>query len=77
MRNAGKLAAKCLDYITDFIKPGISTEEINKICHEFQIENNGVSSLLYNFKFTKLSTISTKSHKKIVILFSRASINSV
>ena len=35
------LAADCLDYITDFIKPG-STGEIDKICHDFQLENGAV-----------------------------------
>ena len=25
MREAGQLAAECLDYVSDFIKPGIST----------------------------------------------------
>ncbi len=49
MRNAGKLAAKCLDHITDFIKPGISTGEIDKICHEFQIKNNAIPAPL-NYK---------------------------
>ena len=34
MRLAGALAAECLDYITDFIKPGISTLEIDKLCHK-------------------------------------------
>ena len=32
MRKAGRLAASILDYITDFIKPGITTEEIDKLC---------------------------------------------
>ena len=42
MRTAGELASDCLDYITDFIEPGISTDEINNLCHEFQT-NAGVS----------------------------------
>ena len=29
MREAGALAAGCLDHITDYIKPGISTLEID------------------------------------------------
>lgn len=37
MRKAGQLAAECLDYLTDFVKPGVSTQELNDICHEFQI----------------------------------------
>jgi len=32
MRAAGRLAAETLDYISDFVEPGISTEKIDKIC---------------------------------------------
>ena len=35
MRVAGKLASEVLDYITPFIKPNITTEEIDKICHDY------------------------------------------
>ena len=34
MKKAGKCAAEVLDYITDFIKPGVSTYEINKIAED-------------------------------------------
>ena len=34
MREAGRLAAEVLDMITDFVKPGISTGELDKICHD-------------------------------------------
>ena len=34
MRVAGKLASEVLDFITPFIKPGITTEEIDRLCHE-------------------------------------------
>ena len=61
MRNAGKLAAKCLDHITDFIKPGISTEEINKICHKFQVENNAIPAPL-NYKGFPKSVCTSINH---------------
>ncbi len=35
MRIACALAAQTLDYITPFVKPGISTGEIDRLCHEF------------------------------------------
>lgn len=35
MRVAGKLAAETLDYITPFVKPGVSTEELDRLCTEF------------------------------------------
>ena len=46
MRIAGKLASKTLDMITDYIKPGISTNNIDKICYEF-IKDNGDILLLF------------------------------
>jgi methionyl aminopeptidase len=35
MRVAGRLAGDVLDYITPFIKPGITTDEVDRLCHEF------------------------------------------
>ena len=35
MRVAGRLAASVLDMIGDHVRPGISTGELDRICHEF------------------------------------------
>jgi len=35
MRIAGRLAADVLDMIGDYVKPGITTDELNKICHDY------------------------------------------
>jgi methionyl aminopeptidase len=35
MRVAGRLAADVLDMIGPYVKPGVSTGELNDICHEF------------------------------------------
>ena len=37
MRIAGKLASEVLDFITPFVKPGITTEEIDKLCHDYMV----------------------------------------
>jgi methionyl aminopeptidase len=37
MRVAGRLAAEVLDYITPFVKPGISTGELDRLCHEYMV----------------------------------------
>ncbi len=37
MRLAGSLAAKVLDMITDYVKPGVSTGELDDLCREFII----------------------------------------
>ena len=39
MRDAGLLAAETLDYITKFVKPGVTTLELNNLCHDFIIKN--------------------------------------
>jgi methionyl aminopeptidase len=38
MRVAGKLASEVLDYITPFVKPGITTEELDKLCHDYMVD---------------------------------------
>ncbi len=37
MRVAGRLAAEVLDYITPFVKPGITTGEIDRLCHDYMV----------------------------------------
>jgi methionyl aminopeptidase len=41
MRVAGKLAAEVLDYITPFVKPGVTTGELDKLCHDYMVEVQG------------------------------------
>ena len=38
MRKAGRLAAEVLEMIGDFIKPGISTGQLDKICHDYIVD---------------------------------------
>ena len=37
MRIAGKLASQVLDYISNYIAPNITTEELDKLCHEYMV----------------------------------------
>ncbi|MEY4453690.1 MAG: methionine aminopeptidase [Pseudomonadota bacterium] len=37
MRVAGKLASEVLDFITPFVKSGITTDEIDKLCHDYMV----------------------------------------
>jgi methionyl aminopeptidase len=46
MRKAGQLAAKTLDFIADYIKPGITTDELDTLCHEFIIQHGAKSAPL-------------------------------
>ena len=53
MRNAGNLAARTLDMLTKNIKPGITTEHIDKLGYEFIRDNNGFSAPLFYRGFKK------------------------
>ena len=41
MRIAGRLAGEVLDYITPFVKPGITTEKLDKLCHDYMVDVQG------------------------------------
>tara|TARA_B100000315_G_scaffold49352_1_gene43973 strand:+ start:2153 stop:2929 length:777 start_codon:yes stop_codon:yes gene_type:complete len=53
MKIAGALAAKTLDEITPYVKPGIKTDDLNKICYEFIRDNGGYSAPLFYRGFPK------------------------
>ena len=53
MRKAGSLASSTLDMITDYIKPGLSTNKIDELCYEFIKDNGGYSAPLYYRGFSK------------------------
>ncbi len=38
MRTAGRLAANVLDMIGDQVRPGVSTDDLNRICHDFIVD---------------------------------------
>jgi methionyl aminopeptidase len=41
MRLAGRLAAEVLDYIAPFVRPGVTTGELDRLCHEFMLNVQG------------------------------------
>ena len=50
---AGSLAARTLDEITSYVKPGISTDQLDKICYEYIKDNGGYSAPLFYRGFPK------------------------
>lgn len=46
MRTAGRLAAECLDMITEHVVPGVTTGELNRICHEFTLDHGAIPAPL-------------------------------
>ena len=61
MRIAGKLAAQCLDMITDHIKPGITTDKIDKLCYDYIKDNGGYSAPL-NYRGFEKSLCTSLNH---------------
>src|SRR6476469_3634074 len=46
MRKAGHLAAEVLDMITAHVQPGVTTEELDKICHDYIVARNAIPAPL-------------------------------
>ena len=38
MRVAGRLASEVLDYVTPHVKPGVTTDELDALCHEYMVK---------------------------------------
>lgn len=53
MRKAGQMASQLLDYVTPFIKAGITTDAINTLCHDWVIERNAIPAPLNYRGFPK------------------------
>jgi methionyl aminopeptidase len=41
MRIAGRLAGEVLDYITPFVVAGVTTEKLDKLCHDYMVDVQG------------------------------------
>jgi methionyl aminopeptidase len=41
MRVAGRLAGEVLDYVAPFVKPGVTTEELDRLCHDYMVNVQG------------------------------------
>ncbi|WP_373975138.1 type I methionyl aminopeptidase [Chitinibacter sp. SCUT-21] len=49
MRVAGRLGSEVLDYITPFIVPGVTTAELDRLCHEYMINVQGTIPAPLNY----------------------------
>jgi methionyl aminopeptidase len=49
MRRAGRLAAETLDYVTPHVQAGVSTEELDRLRHDFILEHKAIPAPL-NYK---------------------------
>ncbi|HKU98203.1 MAG TPA: type I methionyl aminopeptidase, partial [Vineibacter sp.] len=46
MRQAGRLAAATLDFIAPQVRPGVTTGELDRLCHEYIVGHNAVPAPL-------------------------------
>ena len=53
MRKAGRLAAETLDYLTPLIVPGMTTDDINTLVHDFTVERGAIPAPLNYRGFPK------------------------
>ena len=62
MRIAGRLAADVLDMVGDYVKPGITTNEINDLCHKFITEVQGAVPAPLNYRGFPKSVCTSVNH---------------
>ena len=53
MRAAGRLAAETLDFITPHVQPGVTTEDLDRLCHDFIVKHGAVPAPLNYRGFPK------------------------
>ena len=46
MRRAGRLAAETLDFITPHVQPGVTTGELDRLCHDYIVEHGAIPAPL-------------------------------
>jgi len=62
MRIAGRLAADVLDMIGDYVKPGVTTDELDAICHRFITEEQGAIPAPLNYRGFPKSICTSVNH---------------
>ena len=62
MRTAGRLAAEVLEMIEDHIRPGISTGELDRICHEYIVKEQQAIPAPLNYRGFPKSICTSVNH---------------
>jgi methionyl aminopeptidase len=63
MRIAGKLASEVLEMIGQYVKPGVSTEELDQICHEYIVKEQNAIPAPLNYKGFPKSICTSVNHQ--------------
>ena len=62
MRLVGRLAAEQLEMVEEFVKPGVSTEKLNQICHEYTTEIQNAIPAPLNYRGFPKSICTSVNH---------------
>ena len=63
MRVAGRLAASVLDMIEPHVRPGVTTEELDRLCHEFIVDELGAVPAPLNYRGFPKSVCTSLNHQ--------------
>ena len=63
MRIAGRLAAQVLEMVDEHIRPGITTGELDHICHDFMVDVQGVVPAPLNYRGFPKSICTSVNHQ--------------
>jgi len=62
MRVAGRLAAEVLDMIGEHVKPGVSTDQLDRICHDYIVNEQGAIPAPLNYRGFPKSICTSVNH---------------
>ncbi len=62
MRVAGRMAAEVLEMIGDYVKPGVSTGELDQICHDYIVEEQKAIPACLGYKGFPKSICTSVNH---------------
>ena len=63
MRVAGRLAAEVLEMIGPQVQPGVSTEELDRLCHDFIVDKQGAIPAPLNYRGFPKSICTSLNHQ--------------
>lgn len=62
MRIAGRDAARVLEMVVPHVEPGVTTDELDKICHDFMVNELGVTPAPLNYRGFPKSICTSVNH---------------
>ena len=62
MRVAGRLTSEALDFIGPYVQPGVTTEEIDRLCHNYMVDVQGAIPATLNYRGFPKSMCTSVNH---------------